>query len=213
MHDMILLLQSLLIDVVKWTGMNPLELPAAAFGLACVWLTVRQNIWCWPTGLIQVLLYIVVFYHVKLYSDAILQVIYVILCLQGWYQWLHGGKDRGTLTVTALNGLGTAGWVIVAAVTTAAWGWMMASFTDAAIPYGDAFVVMASLAAQWLMNRKKLQSWFFWIAADIAAIGVYFRKDLYPTSLLYAVFLGLAIAGYFTWRRAMKGPVATGEAR
>lgn len=78
----------------------------------------------------------------------------------------------------------------------------MATYTDAAAPYADAYVVVTSLIAQWLMARKKIESWFFWISVDVVAIGVYLYKSLYVTTGLYSVFLFMAITGYFAWRKS-----------
>lgn len=183
--------------------MTWIEATAVIFGLLCVWLTVRQNIWCWPTGLVQVALYIVIFYDAKLYSDVILHVVYVILQIYGWHHWLYGGRDRSKLPVTSLQAHGLIGWILVVAVGTAGWGWSMARFTDASVPYWDAFTTVASLVAQWLMTRKRLQSWLFWISVDIVAIGVYLHKSLIMTSGLYLIFLVLATMGFFTWRTSM----------
>lgn len=80
-----------------------MEVVAVVFGLICVWLTIRQNIWCWPTGLVQVALYIIIFYQVKLYSDLILHILYVGLQIYGWHHWLHGGKQRAKLPVSTLG--------------------------------------------------------------------------------------------------------------
>jgi nicotinamide mononucleotide transporter len=183
--------------------MTLIESIAVIFGLLCVWLTIRQNIWCWPTGLIQVALYVFIFYRVKLYSDLILHVIYVILQIYGWHHWLRGGGDHGRLTVSRLPPRGFIGWILVATVGTAIWGWGMATFTDAAVPYWDAFITVASLIAQWLMTRKRLESWWFWISVDVVAIGVYVYKFLLMTSGLYAVFLVMATMGFFAWRRTI----------
>jgi nicotinamide mononucleotide transporter len=79
----------------------------------------------------------------------------------------------------------------------------MATFTDASVPYGDAFTTVASLIAQWLMARKRLESWLFWISVDVIAIGIYWYKGLQLTSGLYAVFLVLATVGLFAWRRSL----------
>lgn len=188
--------------------MNWIEATAAVFGVICVWLTIRRNIWCWPTGLVQVLLYIYIFFGAKLYSDMILHVIYVFMQIYGWHHWLHGGKNKTKLPISLLLNL-TYLWVAVAAVGTVIWGFLMDRFTDAAVPYADAFTTVASLIAQWLMARKKLESWFFWIAVDVVAIGVYWYKQLYLTTGLYSIFLVLATLGYFEWRKAFqKDPVA-----
>lgn len=102
--------------------MSTIEIIAVIFGLLCVWLTVRQNIWCWPTGLVQVSLYIVIFYQAKLYSDAILHVIYVFLQFYGWYHWLHGKPEDEQIPVTLLSQNRRWGWIGVTALGTVGWG-------------------------------------------------------------------------------------------
>lgn len=182
--------------------MTLIEGVAVVFGLMCVWLTVRQNIWCWPTGLVQVSLYIFIFYEVKLYSDLMLHFVYIGLQIYGWYHWLHGGKNRANLPVSELGSRSRLAWSLIAIAGTGGWGYLMATYTDAAVPYGDAFTTIASLIAQWLMARKRLESWLFWIVVDVVAIGIYWHKSLYLTSGLYAVFLVLATIGWLEWRRS-----------
>ncbi|MGZ8867956.1 MAG: nicotinamide riboside transporter PnuC [Thermoanaerobaculia bacterium] len=179
------------------------ETAAALAGILCVWLMMRQNIWCWPVGLVQVLLYIYVFYEVRLYSDLILHVIYVILQAYGWHYWLRGGARGGPVEATRMTPFAIASWIGVALAASAGWGAFMDRFTDADVPYGDAFAMMTSLVAQWLITRKKLESWLFWIAVDVVAIGVFAYKGLFVTAGLYLVFLGMAIAGYVQWRRSL----------
>ena len=184
-----------------------LELPAVAFGLACVWLTVRQNIWCWPTGLVMVSLYIVIFYEARLYSDMLLQVVYVFLQFYGWHVWLHGGPDRNRLSVSRMSARQAVAWLSVCGAGTVLLGTLMHRNTDASFPYPDAFTTVASLIAQWLMARKVLESWLVWIIVDVVSIGLYLAKELYPTAGLYMVFLFLATLGYFAWRRTVPVPV------
>ena len=183
--------------------MEWVEPVAAFFGLLAVILVVRQNIWCWPTGLVQVALYVFVFFQVKLYSDVILHMIYVVVQIYGWYHWLHGGTDHGELTVTRLSHRGLLAWIAVSIAGTVVWGYFMSQTTDAAIPYGDAFTTATSLIAMWLQARKRIETWYFWIAVDIIAIGIYYIKGLYWTSGLYVVFLVLCIAGLVAWQRSL----------
>lgn len=182
--------------------MTWMEVIAVLCGLLCVGLTIRQSIWCWPTGLIQVTLYILIFYKVKLYSDLILHIVYVFLQLYGWRHWLRGGENQSSLSVSRLGARRFIGWVMISLLGTAAWGFGMASLTDAAVPYWDAFTTVASLIAQWLMARKRLESWIFWMAVDVVAIGVYFHKSLFLTTGLYAVFLVMAAMGFIAWRKS-----------
>lgn len=163
----------------------------------------RQNIWCWPTGLVQVVLYIYIFYGTRLYSDALLQVVYVVLQLYGWYHWLHGGRNDSPLPVARLTTRELGVWAGIGAAGAGALGLLMSRYTDAALPYWDATITSLSLVAQYLLAQKKLENWLFWITVDLLAIGVYSAKALYPTAGLYAVFLGLATFGYFEWKRSL----------
>jgi nicotinamide mononucleotide transporter len=184
--------------------MQPIEIVAAALGLACVWLTVRRHIACWPTGLAMVILYAFIFYEAKLYSDMLLQVAYVFLQLYGWYAWLHGGPRQTPLRVSRLSPPRFVGWIAGGAVIAASLGASMQRYTDASFPHVDAAATVASLIAQWLMGRKVLESWLVWIFVDIVSIGLYLAKSLYLTAGLYLLFLGLATWGWFEWRNAWK---------
>ncbi|HEX8200841.1 MAG TPA: nicotinamide riboside transporter PnuC [Isosphaeraceae bacterium] len=186
--------------------MTGIELLAVVLGLACVALTVRQHIACWPTGLAMVVLYIAIFYRAKLYSDMILQVVYVFLQIYGWHAWLRGGPNRTRLAVSRLSPRGAMGWAIAGFIGTVALGSTMSRYTDASLPFVDAFATVASLIAQWLMGRKVLESWLVWIVVDIVSIGMYVSKRLNLTAGLYVVFLVLAVQGYLAWRRTPRGP-------
>lgn len=188
-----------------------LEIVAAVSGLLCVYLTMRQNIWCWPVGLVQIVLYIYIFFVVKLYSDVILQVVFLALQFWGWYNWLHGGRDKGELKVTRAGLGGFLAWAGISAAGCAGLGTFMRVNTDAALPYWDAAATAMSLVAQWLMTKKVLESWLFWIAVDVLSVGIYLAKGLYWTAGLYAVFLCLATLGLVEWLRCYRSP-ATAQA-
>jgi len=184
--------------------MTWIEAIAVVFGVLAVWFTVRQNIWCWPLGLVQVALYIHIFYQVRLYSDLILHVIYVGLGVYGWWCWRNGADGRPRLPVSLLPMTQRLAWPTTIILITVGLGYFMDRNTDASLPYGDAFTTVASLCAQWLMTRKRLESWLGWIAVDVVAIGIYLQKELFLTAGLYALFLGLAVAGFASWRRELR---------
>jgi nicotinamide mononucleotide transporter len=190
-------------DAQVW-GFSVLELIAASLGLISVGLTVVENVWCWPVGVVMVALYSVIFWRSKLYADAGLQVIYFVLQFYGWYEWLYGSKGHTPLPVSRasprlLLALGLLGVVATAAMGTALWHW-----TDQSFPYGDSTVVVFSLIAQWMMARKFLEHWLVWIGVDVLAVGIYWRKDLHPTAVLYGVFLAMCVAGLVSWRRSLR---------
>lgn len=185
------------------------EYVAALFGIVSVYLGTRQSVWVWPTGLVNVGLYILVFFEAKLYADMGLQAVYVGLCVYGWYHWLHGG-DRGTaLPVTRTSGRTLVVLAAVAVAASAALGATLASQTDASLPWLDSATTVVSLVAQWMMTRKLLEHWLVWIGVDTAYVGMFLYKALYVTAGLYLVFLGLAVLGYRRWRRDFTREVVT----
>jgi len=186
-------------NLLEWSA---LEVIAAAFGVISVYLSTRQNIWSWPTAIVNVALYTVVFYQGRLYGQMGLQPIYLALSVYGWYQWLHGGEQHTELRVSrasprllgALAALNLVLWLALAAVLRQ---------TDAALPWLDALLTTTSLVAQWMMTRKILQNWLIWIAVDVVYVPMFVSQGLYATAVLYAAFLVLAVMGYVEWRRSL----------
>lgn len=180
-----------------------IETIAVIFGLACVIFCVKENPWCWPTGLVQVCLYAFIFFQARLYSDVILQVILIVINLYGWYHWIFGGKQQKRhLHVSLLKNKPTLILFVLSFIAAALWGTFMKDYTNAALPYADAFIVAMNLLGQVLMALKKVESWYFWLAADIVSIFVFAHQQLYKTSVLYATFFVLAYIGLRSWRKS-----------
>lgn len=193
--------------------MSPIEIIAVVLGVTCVYLIIRQNIWCWPVGIAMVVLYAWIFYQARLYSDAGLQVIYVGLQAYGWYYWLTGrSASAARVLVIVLSAPWRVGWIAVAALGTGALGYVTSTYTDAALPYWDACTTVLSLVAQTLLSRKVLENWLIWITVDVLSIGIYTVKELYLTAGLYAVFLAMATWGLLAWQRAYDGQRDAGAA-
>jgi len=180
--------------------MSGLELFAAALGVIAVWLTVKQNPWCWPIGLVMVLLYSWVFFEVKLYSDMLLQIIYAALQLYGWWQWTRGGEARQGRSVSQLEASTIALSLALGAVGSLALGAAMAHWTDAAQPWLDAALTGFSLVAQWWMAQKRVQCWPLWLVLDVIFVGLFIYKGMYLTAGLYGLFAVIAIQGWREWR-------------
>jgi nicotinamide mononucleotide transporter len=174
---------------------------AAAIGAVSVYLSARQNIWSWPTAIVNVSLSAVIFYASGLYSDMGLQVVYLVLSIYGWYQWLHGGSHRTALRVSRASARVWAISGIVGLVCWLALGRMTSMLPGVSLPYLDSGLATLSLIAQWMMTRKILENWVLWIIADVVYVPMYLVKDLGPTAALYAVFLVLAVIGFVQWRR------------
>ena len=179
-----------------------LENIAIAITLVSVILTVIENIWCWPTSIVSVILYGIFFYQQKLYADAVLQVIYLLFSIYGWYEWLHGGKDDSPLEVRSIGARTLVLSLMTGAVASALCGFALQRWTDASLPWVDSSLSAFSLVAQWQMTKKYLQNWLIWISVDVIYIGMFAYKQVPKTAALYAVFLALATSGYFKWRNA-----------
>jgi len=190
--------------------MSAFEIIGTVLGVIGVGLMIRQNVWGWPVGLVQVSVYAWVFFEAKLYSDALLQVFFFGIQAYGWWHWLTGGRADGgdggrSLPVTRLRPRAVAGWSAAGAVATVVWGEVMRRNTDAALPHWDAFILVFSLIAQWLQARKRLECWAGWMIVNVVAVGVYWAKDLRLTAGLYVIFFAMAVAGDRAWRRSWRG--------
>ena len=179
------------------------EAIAVVFGIVSVYLSVRENIWSWPTAIVNVTLYIFVFQRARLYADMALQVVYIGISLYGWYEWLHGGRGKSRLAVSRGTRRLAAVLAGIGIVAAALLGTLLARYTNAALPYLDATTTTTSLIAQWMMARKILENWIVWVAVDVVYIGMFLYKSLVLTAGLYAVFLVLSLMGYFQWRRSL----------
>jgi nicotinamide mononucleotide transporter len=180
---------------------NRFEIISALVSLVTIALVVRRSVWNYPFGLVGVLMYLQVFYSAKLYSDALLQIYFFVLQCYGWWNWLQHRDTKGLAVVETLAlRWHLCAWGSAAAVFLAL-GFYMSRYTDAALPWWDASIAGLSVTAQILMSYRKLENWLLWIVANFIAVGVYFSKGLYPTTILYAILLVLAVLGWFEWRK------------
>ena len=187
--------------LLAMTGSRKIEILAVCLGLANITLLIRRSIWNYPFGIVMVSLYAWIFYEAKLYSDALLQIFFFVVQFYGWYYWLKGRGDDGRVVVRRIERTPAIGYGIAAIIGIGALGTVMGRFTDASFPYWDASIAILSVIAQILLARRRLENWLVWITVDVLAIGLYWSKALYPTAALYVIFLILATAGYFNWRR------------
>jgi nicotinamide mononucleotide transporter len=182
-----------------------LEAVAVAFGVVSVLLSVKEHIWSWPTALVNVALYFALFHTAGLYSDMGLQVVYFVLSLYGWYEWLYGGKGRTALTVSRTSGKLWGILAVVSVIVWAALGKLTSHMPGVALPYVDAATTTISLVAQYMMTRKLLENWTLWIVADVVYVGMFIFKGLYLTAGNYAIYLVLAVMGHVAWKKSLAG--------
>jgi nicotinamide mononucleotide transporter len=182
---------------------NPFEIAGVFTGVLGVWLTTRQNIWCWPVGIVSVASFIVVFFGARLYGAMGLQCVYVALLAYGWYAWMHGGQGRGALRVSRLPRRLALGLLALGAAAAGIAGFWLRARTDEALPYLDGFTTSFSLVAQWMQARKYLENWALWVVVDVVYVAMSLSQGLTLTAGLYAAYIGLALLGFRDWRRSM----------
>ena len=183
-----------------------LEIFAMLSGLAGVWLTIKENIWCFPVGIVNVTLFAWLFFTpgIQLYADALLQCIYVLLLFYGWLNWAEKNNKKEKLSpvkITIVTAIKVAIASIIGAVILA---FFLQKYTNASYPWLDSILTCSSLAAQWMIAKKKIENWLIWVLVNIMYIGIYLYKDLWLYSVLFFIYLILAISGYLTWRKSLK---------
>jgi nicotinamide mononucleotide transporter len=187
-------------DHVSWA-----EILGFLTGGAGVWLTVKARITNFPVGIANSAFFLILFATARLWADSSLQIVYIVLGFVGWWQWLHGGKRRSHLVVGR-----SPKRVLVAGVLAIGMGtWGLTVLLGAAhdiAPFWDALTTSLSLVAQFLLNWKKIENWWFWIAADVIYIPLYVVKHLDLTAIVYVLFLVMCTAGLRAWRRILNGP-------
>lgn len=181
--------------------MSWIEWAATLLGIAYVVLMIRRNILCWVAGNLGVALQAISFYRVRLYADLALQLVYFAMGCYGLVQWLRGTAQRHTRDVKRVPWqrlwlLLTVVWL----VGSAAWGYVLRTWTNAALPELDATLATASLIATWMQAHRYLDNWLLWIAIDAAYAAVYWSRGLYLYTGLYAVFVVLAWRGWNEWK-------------
>ena len=192
--------------------MSYLEFFGTILTIWCVLLTAKAKILSWPIGLLGSILYLAMFYQIQLYSDLLEQIYFIITGLIGWYMWVQNKKEINKQDQTVLVGLSNlkehilyaviivVGTVILSFVTINLNNWLPQYFPEpVSLPVLDALTTIMSFLAQWLLMKKKIESWILWIIVDAIAIGLYWYKGIKFVSLEYLLFFFIAIFGLLNW--------------
>ncbi len=180
------------------------EVAGFATGALCVWLVAHLNIWNWPVGIANNLFFLLLFFSAGLYADGGLQIVYIVLALYGWWAWLRGGNARSELPASRTTGRQWAMLAVAGIVGVTAMTWFLSVHTDSTVPLADAVTTVLSLLATWGQTRKKVESWWLWILADLIYVPLYLYKDLTLTALLYVGFIALCVVGLVRWTRELR---------
>lgn len=195
--------------LAEWLFSHWLELAGALLGFISIYLQIKQHNWYWPVSIVMVSLYAVVYYQSKFYADMSLQLYFFAVGIYGWYYWLSGNnkKEKESLRKVPVVSLKLSGWIKAIVATICFYliiAFILVKYTDSDIAYGDAFTTAFSFVATFLLARKLIENWIFWIIADVVSVGLYIYKGLYPTAILFFVLSILAFYGYWEWKKELK---------
>jgi len=196
-------------DEIKTTLENAMaaltlwEAVAVLFGIAYLLLAMRENILCWYAAFISTAISIFVFWNVSLIMESALQVYYLGMAVYGWYQWKYGGRKSGSgLPITRwrlpAHLWAFAGTLLIAGLS----GFLLDRNTDAAWPYLDSFTTWGAVLTTYMVAKKVLENWLYWIVIDGLSVFLYLDRGLYLYALLFVAYLAIVVFGFFEWRRS-----------
>ena len=173
-----------------------IESAAVFFSILYVVLAVKESILCWGAAAISVILYIYICYTAQLYPETGLQVFYLLMAFYGYHQW---NKNDSTLKIQQWTTTKHLLILLLGALLTFLMGFYFTIYTNAAMPLVDSFTTVFSVFATYMVTKKVLGNWLYWIVIDAVSVYLYFSRDLHLTSLLFIVYTVIAIFGYFSW--------------
>jgi len=183
-----------------WAATSNTEIVAVAFGLIYIILAAKENIWCWPAGFIGTGTSIYLFWDGSLYMESALNVYYLLMAIFGWWQWQYGSEHKTTLQIRSLALYEHLSIFGLIAVLTAISGYLLSANTDAALPYLDSFTTWSAVITTWMVARKILENWLYWIVINSAAIYLYLERGFALYAVLFALYVVIAVFGYRQWR-------------
>jgi nicotinamide mononucleotide transporter len=178
-----------------------IESVAVLFSVLYVILAAKESIWCWGAAAISVTLYIYIFFSVQLYPETGLQVFYLFMAFYGYYNW---NKKEQSLQIIEWNISKHFAVLILGAILTFLMGFYFTTYTNAKMPIVDSFTTVFSIFATYMVVKKILGNWLYWIVIDTVSVYLFYSRDLHLTSLLFMAYTIIAIFGYFNWLKKMQ---------
>ncbi len=191
------------IDSLKeaFLAQSALEVAAVVTGVLYLILAAREKLACWYFAAVSTMLYLIILTDIKLYAEAALQIYYLLMAGYGWYTWKYGsGKADGESQIISGSLLFHVLAVLGILSLTAGVGTLMGEYSDAQMPYIDAFTTVGALVTTWMVTKKYLENWIYWFFIDAVAIYMYWTKGLYLTAILFLFYTGMVVYGFVEWR-------------
>ena len=187
---------------------SPVELIAVLLAIAYLLLAIRQNIWCWLCAGISTAIYVYLFIDAKLYMESVLNAFYFAMAIYGWHVWSSGRANTGDLPVVVWPATRHAVAIVAILMISAAIGYLMQEFTDAVYPYIDSLTTWGAMWATFLVARKVLENWWYWLVIDLASIFIYWSRELELTSILFVIYVIMIPFGLVSWTRSWRRQTA-----
>ena len=183
---------------------NWLEFTAVFFAILYLILAVNQNILCWVAGIVSSILYFFIMQSAGLYMEAYLQIFYVFMGLYGWLQWRKGNKINNNFIVNTWSMLEHFYAISLILALSVLSGLLLKLYTDAALPFFDAFVTWGAVVATYMVAKKLLENWIYWLVIDSISILLFISRDLFPTAFLFGLYIVIIFFGYKSWKKVLE---------
>jgi len=187
--------------IFNYIFQNWIEITAVILAVFYLILAVKQNILCWICGIISSALYFFIMRSAGLYMEAYLQIFYIFMGFYGWSQWKINTSNTSNFVVNTWNKsqhLFATSIVLILSIVSAI---LLRFFTDAALPFLDALVAWGAVVATYMVAKKLLENWIYWLVIDSISIFLFISRDLFPTAFLFVIYIIIIIYGYRSWRK------------
>ena len=180
-----------------------LDIVTTVLGLAYILLEYKASLWMWAVGFLMQALGIVLYYQKGLYADCGMEFYYLAMTVYGYWKWVRGSVEKQSLPIRHFPRRLVLPWLAVIGAVWAAIYWLLVTFTNSNVPLADSFTTALSIVGIWALAHKYLEQWFIWIAVDVITSVLYFYKDIPFKASLYALYVVIAIFGYFKWSKLL----------
>lgn len=189
--------------ILSWPSLSwmTLETVAVVFSIAYLLFALKENSLCWYCAFVSTAIYTWIFGDVRLYMESLLNVYYLVMAVYGWYQWRKGGVSHQGVQITCWGMQKHARAIIVVVLISVISGYLLTENTEARLPYLDSFTTWGAVLTTWMVARKILENWLYWVVIDAASIYLYLDRELYQTVTLFVLYVILAVVGYISWRK------------
>lgn len=176
---------------------------AVLFGLLSIWYIKKEKLISFPFGIINVVTYVYIFFATRLYANAAINCYFFFMTVYGWYNWSRTNMEA---PVVKIRTTGRKDWIVVSVILLASFfiiRFILIRFTSSQVPFWDALTTAVYMMAQWMISQKRIENWLLWVFADIIMTILCISQGLWFTAFQYAVFTGIALSGFFEWRKKL----------